>query len=59
MQVLLCMVEAGVERRSRARAGGDLPGHGSVSVLGLGDTLRGDSVLPGFAMALAELFADD
>ncbi|WP_158514673.1 hypothetical protein [Gemmatimonas phototrophica] len=32
---------------------------GRVSLLGLGDTLRSDSVLPGFALALAELFADD
>lgn len=32
---------------------------GSVSVLGLGDTLLGERVLPGFAMALTELFADD
>lgn len=32
---------------------------GSVSVLGVSDTLLGDTVLPGFAMALAVLFADD
>ncbi len=32
---------------------------GSVTVLGLSNTLLGDTVLPGFAMALAVLFADD
>ena len=32
---------------------------GSVSVLGMHDTLLGETVLPGFAMALAELFTDD
>ncbi len=32
---------------------------GSVTVLGLSNTLLGETVLPGFAMALAVLFADD
>jgi Uma2 family endonuclease len=32
---------------------------GSISVLEISDTLRGDSVLPGFEMPLRELFADD
>lgn len=32
---------------------------GSVTVLGVRDTLLGEAVLPGFAMALAVLFADD
>ena len=32
---------------------------GSVTVLGVGDTLLGDTVLPGVAMALAVLFAAD
>jgi Uma2 family endonuclease len=32
---------------------------GRVTVLGVRDTLLGDTVLPGFAMPLALLFADD
>ncbi|MFY7923925.1 MAG: hypothetical protein ACOVSI_16085 [Gemmatimonas sp.] len=32
---------------------------GTVSVLALHDTLLGDSVLPGVAMTIAELFADN
>lgn len=32
---------------------------GSVEVLGLNDSLRGDDVLPGFSMSLNELFAPD
>jgi len=32
---------------------------GSVTVLGLRDTPLGDTVLPGFAMALAVLFTDE
>lgn len=33
--------------------------NGSVTVVGLADTLSGDDVLPGFAWPVAELFVDD